>query len=238
MTTARPHHSSDRAARRALLERTNVTGLASLRDYTATHSADARDLRDWIVAFTPVFDAMAIRSGEPVSGLPTVGIHPPDQRLPRAQVQDLQHMAEVVHATGTQILEMRNSGGPQAADFSVQGRMALVSWFLALGGIDGMAVRELVWVREDSRWHYSSRAQQLSRTMGMTRAEYQHFRQSPLHRWLPVAPDRPTAEAQARREPEERPIPWISFQRITDLLLGDDDPKIRSKPVRRGHQGT
>jgi hypothetical protein len=146
MPRARMRDASSWAAYRAKLEQTNVTGLASLADYEATHRGEGRRRRDWIVAVTPVFCAISIREG-PLSGLATLGMHPPGERLPKEQVEALEYMAEVVHATGAQILEMRDSDDPKAMDFTVRGRIELAIWYLALGGREGMAVRELAWER-------------------------------------------------------------------------------------------
>ncbi|MBA2641293.1 MAG: hypothetical protein H0U77_15180 [Nocardioidaceae bacterium] len=128
-------------------------------------------------------------------------------------------------ATGTQVLEMRDSDNPEAADFSITGRLECATWYLALGGGEGNAVRSLVWEGDGTTWRHSTYVSDLSTAHGLTPAQYEEFR-GPLSDWLPPA-DHPKVLRRMRDHPADASSKkskrrFISYADMADLLTAGE----------------
>jgi len=234
---------------KAVIYRTNVTGLASLEDYRVAFEALAAENRESWCAQLPLFHALS-RVGGPVTDVRMVVLmSPPGESLPAEIQHRLGHLEEVVTATGTQVLEARESTDPSREDFSVRGRQDCAVVFLALGDVEGDAIRRLAWERHGDQWRHSRYVTKLASRKGLSRAEYEEFRES-LSAWLPPAghPDvlaTATAEqatSTADQEKsylfrifEEPDVPWISFADMARLAGQQELPDTRSDPVTSGH---
>ena len=140
---------------KAVIYRTNVSGLASLEDYRVAFGALAAENREWLCAQLPLFEVLYRVCGL-VTDVPMIALmHPPGEPLP-AEIQHwLGYLEEVVTATGIQVLEARESTEPSQEDFSVRGRQDCAIAFLALGDVDGDAIRRLAWERHGDNWRHS-----------------------------------------------------------------------------------
>lgn len=208
---------------RRALWRTNRTGLASLSDYKITFAGLARERREWLCATASLHYQLS-KVADEMRGIGTINIHRPGTSLPVGLRQELAHLTEVVFATGTQILEIRDSSDPRAAQFSVQARMECATWYLALGDPEGAQVRERIWEREGRTWHLTNYATDLAQQRGMSKPEYVQFR-SGLKKSLPPAEEIGVAwraeEAPALRgSPSARRArgPWITYEAVANLL--------------------
>ncbi len=206
---------------RSCIHRTNVTGLASLQDYKVAFGALARENREWLCAQVPLFTKI-----HRVSGLDDdvawVAMFPPGEPLPEGIQRGLSRLEEVVTATGTQVLEARESNTPFASDFSVSGRQDCAIRFLTLGDAEGNPIRRLVWERRGSIWQHSPYVLELAASRGLSRREYERFRE-PWSQYLPPADD-PEVLANAEAQPttliRNRKIgPWITFAYMSDHLI-------------------
>lgn len=158
---------------------------------------------------------------------------------------------EVVTATGTQVLEARESNEPSQEDFSVRGRQDCAIAFLALGDVEGDAIRRLAWERHGDNWRHSRHVIELAAGKGLSRDQYEEFRQ-PLSAWLPPADHADvlatvTAEQATTSKDKEKPhlswffevwpdVPWISFANMARLADQQKLPDARSDPVTSGHE--
>lgn len=89
---------------KAVIYRTNVSGLASVEDYSVAFGALAAENREWLCAQLPLFEVLERVCG-PVTDVPMVVLlHPPGGPLPAEIQHGLEHLEEVVTATGTQVL--------------------------------------------------------------------------------------------------------------------------------------
>lgn len=125
-------------------------------------------------------------------------------------------------ATGTQVLEMRDSDEPLAADYSVIGRQDRATLYLALGDAEGDAIRRRVWEREGGRWRHTPYIRAVAATHGLSRSEYEEFRGT-LSSWLPASDD-PEVVAMAQGRPlgsggkVKAKRPWISYADMAKLV--------------------
>jgi hypothetical protein len=155
----------------------------------------------------------------------------------------LRQLEEVVTATGTQVLEMRECDDPYAHWYSVRGRQDAAILYLALGDAEGGPIRRLVWEPHGAIWQHTAYALKLSAANGLLRSEYEELREC-VSCCLPAADD-PDALAKvnaqravtsARGRPK---APWISHADICDLI--DRRHPIpgqnRSDPVKDGGGG-
>ena len=220
------------------IHRTNVTGLASLRDYELAFGPLAMETREWLCAQAPLL-ATIDRLYGPVRGAPAASIHPPGDPLPEEMREDLRRLEDAVTATGTQVLESRESDDPDlAAEFSVHKRQEYAILHLALGDAEGSVVRELVWKRHKTVWRHTRYALELAATKGLSRREYEALCVF-LSPHLPAADDPAVlAKVDARRSAtssgKERRRPWITFAEIRDFLESRRLPNSQSDPVRSG----
>jgi hypothetical protein len=230
-----------RANYRAAIERTNVTGLASLRDYQALFAPLLRESREWLCAQVPVVAAIDRVCG-PVSGVPTVAMYPPGEPLPEPLRRDLEQLEEVATATGTQILQARNSDDSLAAVSSVSGRRECALAYLVVGDVEGNPIRQLIRERHGTTWQHSAMVLELAASRGFSRSEYESL-QTVLAPHLPAA-DHPhvLARKHARQaaaatgKKKTAGQPWISFADSADLIGRPQAPNPRSDQVRSGQE--
>lgn len=200
---------------------TNVSGLASREHYEIAFAALGRETREEMAGQVPF--ALALReAGVPMKGIIEVGTYPPDVPLPPHVRQHLEDIAEVVDATGTQVLEMREQGGPAADRFTVGARQEFGIWMVAFGDIEGTRVRSLAWTPDGDGWTVSAFAQEQATRHGWPRADYEQ-----LHTDFPgllPAPDSEEITALTAGRPEAFPdddgrsIPWITYAEMADLI--------------------
>jgi hypothetical protein len=114
---------------------TNVLGLATREHYELAFGAMGREVREEMCG--QVVFALALReAGVPMKGITEVGTYPPNVQLPPPVRRHLADIAEVVDATGTQLLEMRAHGGPGARRFTIAARQEYGIWMVAFGDIE------------------------------------------------------------------------------------------------------
>ncbi len=222
--------------RRAIIA-TNKTGLASLDQYRLAFGPLARETRSSLCAQTLLF--AALRHGASVSGVMTVGTYPPSALLPKALRQELAEVEDVVTATGTQVLEMRDSSEPLASLYTLRGRQDCAVFYLALGDSKGSLIRSLVWERQGAAWRPTESVRALAASTGLSRAQYETFRK-PLSNWLPPADSSDIlAVAHSKQAASggnsNSSGPWISYAALTELVKQKNDRIPRSNPVNDGH---
>src|SRR4051812_19193466 len=99
-----------------VIRRTNETGLAGRDDYEVAFGAMASEEREGWIAWAPYL-ALLREAGVYIGGVGVVAAFRPDEDLPSDIVQQLERIDQVVEATPTQVLHMREQGGQDAADF-------------------------------------------------------------------------------------------------------------------------
>lgn len=235
----------------AVIHRTNVSGLASLEDYRVAFGALAAENRELLCAQLPLFEVLHRVCG-PVRDAPMMALmYPPGEPLPAEIQHRLEYLEEVVTATGTQVLEALESTEPSREDFSVRGRQDCAVGFLSLGVVDGDAIRRLAWERHGDNWRHSRYVIELAAGKGLSRDQYEKFRQ-PLSAWLPPADHADvlaavTAERATTSKEKEKPrlswffevkpdVPWISFAGMARLVEQQELPDARSDPVTSGQE--
>lgn len=207
---------------RAAIERTNVTGLASLRDYQSVLGASVQETREWLCAQMPLIAATE-RVGGSVSGVLAVAIYPPDQPLPKVLRRDLEQLEQVATATGTQVLEARNASDSLAAACSVSGRQECAIAYLVVGDVEGNRIRRLIWQLHGSDWQLSPTVLELAAARGLSRLEYESL-QAVLTPHLPPADDRRVMavvhaqDGAASTRKSQTGQPWITFADTAELI--------------------
>ncbi len=84
----------------AVIHRTNVSGLASVEDYSVAFGALAAENREWLCAQLKLFEVLYRVCGL-VTDVPMMALlHPPGEPLPAEIQHGLEHLEEVVTATG------------------------------------------------------------------------------------------------------------------------------------------
>ncbi len=84
----------------SVIYRTNVSGLASLEDYSVAFKALGAENREWLCAQLPLFEVLDRVCGL-VTDVPMMALlHPPGEPLPAEIQHRLEHLEEVVTATG------------------------------------------------------------------------------------------------------------------------------------------
>lgn len=226
MSRARRAPSSPDAtqdAYRRAIHRTNVTGLGTREHYEIAFAALGRETREEMCGQVPF--ALALReAGVPIEGIIEVGIYPPNVQLPPHVRAHLVDIAEVVDATGTQVLEMREQGGPEADRFTIGARQEYGMWMVAFGDIDGTRVRELAWTPEGDGWKVSAFAEEQATRHGWSCAAYATL-QAGLADRLPAPDSEEIAHLTAGRpvgpsddEDDEEGDPWITYAEMADLI--------------------
>lgn len=203
------------------IHRTNISGLATREDYAIAFAALARETQEEICG--QVVFALALRNaGVSVAGIIEVGMCPPGRPLSPELRHHLENIAEVVDATGTQVLEMRECGGPGAERFTVAARQQYGILAVAYGDLDGSSVRALAWTPDGNGWKVSAFALEQATRHGWPRASYERL-SSDLAGLLPGPDSEEIANLTA-----DRPVaatidgglwvPWITYAEMADLL--------------------
>lgn len=216
----------------------NVTGLASLKHYEAAFAGLGRDSRANLCGWVPFLFALR-NAGIECEGLATVGLYPPNAELPPKLRQQLLEIEEVVEASGTQVLEMRESEGPRAEQFTISARQEFGITLVALGDASGTKMRSMAWSADGAGWSISSFALEQAACHGWPRAAYQYLHQqhpgrvpspkSVIIRGLTAGRPEGGTDAQSS-EP-----PWITFLEMAELIGGRIGPA-RSDPVESGQR--
>lgn len=199
---------------------TNVSGLATREHYEIAFAGLGRETREEMCG--QVVFALALRqAGVPMEGIIEVGTYPPDVQLPPQVRRHLEDMAEVVDATGTQVLEMRNQGAPGADRFTIGARQEYGIWMVAFGDIEGTRVRGLAWAPNGDGWKVSTLAQEQATRHGWPRANYEHL-QADVDGLLPAPDSQEIADLTAGRPvaptDDGRATPWITYAEMADLI--------------------
>lgn len=223
-----------RAAYRNALHRTNVTGLASRKDYKLAFPAICRQEAEHLCGLVP-FHLALMEAGIACDGVGTIGLYPPNEEIPPALRQHLLEIEEVVDASGTQVMEMRESSDPRAGQFTVAARQQHGIMLVALGDAFGAHVRSLAWSTDGEGWQVSAFATTQAARYGWPRAAYQR-----LHVDYPeLVPSRTSQEirdlaagrtSEGAQGGEE---PWITFLEMAELI-GDRSNDVRSSSVKSG----
>lgn len=216
---AKPATSAVLTDYRQAIRATNVTGLASRRQYELVFKASARETRNYLCAWVPFMRAMQ-DAGLPQDGVVSVGLFPPGLPLSKSLQRSLREIEEVVNASGTQVLEMREGGGVRSRQFTVEGRQECAIALIALGDVCGTAVRVRSWVRTGRTWEVSAFALRQASLYGWSLEEYER-----LHRdfpelvpapWSPALQGVPTGSNGTDSEADGRP--WITFEAMATLI--------------------
>ena len=223
MSRARRAPSTPDAAEEAYwraIHLTNVTGLATREHYEIAFAAMGRQIRAEMCG--QVVFALALRQAAvPMEGVIEVGTYPPNVQLPPQVRQHLEDIAEVVDATGTQVLEMREQGGPATARFTIGARQEFGTMMVAFGDCDGTRVRSLAWTPDGDDWKISVFAQEQATCHGWPRAAYEQL-QADYGDLLP-APDSEEITVLTTGRPvaaidDVEWIPWITYAEMADLI--------------------
>jgi hypothetical protein len=205
---------------RRAIKKANVTGLAAREHYEMVFAALAAEQRQALCGSVPF--AVALRDvGMDVGGVAFVGVHPPGAELPADVVEALVEINEVVEATGTQILAMREAGGAKAAHFGVSGRRDCGIFMMAVGDVQGSRVRDLSWTQDQTgEWVVSSFATEQAQLHGWPRSIYECVR-ADLAVLAPASSEEVQALTQGRQEAvregrDDRP--WITFAELAELV--------------------
>lgn len=200
------------------LRRTNVTGLASRRDYESAFAPLVRETRKAMCAPVPFLVALRGR-GVSVGSLGAVGAFAPNEQLPHELRDLLVDMNEVMEATGTQVLEMREHGEARAREFSVQGRIEVAVRMVALGDTDGAQLRQTAWTRNgQGDWHLSALTKRAAARDGLSQAGYKQMAKD-LRGVLPPAGSRTVARARTADQKAGRAsTAWISYAGLATVV--------------------
>lgn len=207
---------------RRVYQRTNVTGLARRRDYEMAFGPLARERREAMCAPVPFLVALRDR-GVPVVSLGGVAAYAPDEHLPQDLQKLLADMNEVVEATGTQILEMRENGGEQSCDFSVRGRQELGILMVALGDARASRLRETAWTGNgQGAFKFSAVTKRAAARDGLSRADYKRMAKDLKSALPPFDSLAVTRVRTTDREVEgiDSTI-WISYASLAALVKDD-----------------
>jgi len=195
---------------------TNVSGLATREHYEIAFGAMGREVREEMCG--QVVFALALReAGIPMKGIIEVGTYPPNIQLPPHVRRHLADIAEVVDATGTQVLEMREHGGPGAHRFTIAARQEYGIVMVAFGDIEGTRVRELAWTPDGDGWQVSAFAQEQATRHGWSRADYERL-QADLVDVLPAADTEEVGHLTAGRSEASTDDIEISYAEMADLI--------------------
>jgi hypothetical protein len=200
----------------------NVTGLATREHYERSFGHLGEGLRRQLCGQVPF--ALALRSaGVACEGLIEVAMHPLDVELPSRVLTLLIELNEIVEATGTQVLAMREAGGPEAERFTVSGRRECGVLMVAFGDAAGTSVRELAWTSDGHGWKVSALAHDQAARHGWSRADYACLRQD-TGTLLPALSSKRIRTLTAGRRPEpsehDGASPWITYAEMAELIGG------------------
>lgn len=214
---------------------THETGLARRHHYALTMGSEAKRLRNWLCACVPYFLGLELQPDQKVSGRGTVVLYPPDAQLPREIADELEYFETVVSASGTQIVEMRDSDDPRADDFSPSVRREYATFLLAVGDPQGLLIRQMAWEAADDGWRLSKVARNLSANDGLPASRYEQERKL-VGKVLPPFDGRRVKRRSKRYfDALDREEEWVSYLQIAEFLGLSSSGQIRSDPVRSGH---
>jgi hypothetical protein len=219
------------------IHRTNVTGMATRHDYELAFAAIGAENRQALCGWVPFLVALR-DAGIDCEGPETVGLYPPGEDLPPELRALLQEIDEVVEASGTQVLHMREIGGARSQQFSVAGRQEGGILMVALGDAQGSKVREAAWSSSEQGWKVSSRAARHSRRYGLSRPQYEALHAADL-KVLPGPESKKLQTLTAGRRAggpttESGDKPWITFAELAALVNAAARSRSRSNPVKSG----
>jgi hypothetical protein len=215
---------------------TNETGLAGRKDYEISFQHLGAEVHAECCGAVPFYRAL-IDAGVPCAGWGTVGLYPPDEDLPGEIWSFLLEADEVVEASATQVLAMREAGGARAEQFSPEGRQQLGILMVGLGDVVGSRVRRSAWTSVKGEMRISDFALEKAREKGWSRVSFEQ-----LHRNLPdlvpsaqskVVRDMTCDRQEGGPESECCDPPWITYEHLAQLI--EEAPRRkRSNPVRSG----
>ena len=214
--------SSDLLADRArTIHRTNVTGMGTRRDYELACASSANQHRKAFCALVPFLVGLR-NNGVSIGDLGALGAYAPDEQLPQELRDRLAVVNEVVEASGTQIVEIRQNGEERAEEFSVEGRMNAGTLMVAFGDTDASLLRQTAWARDGKGgWKFSAVTEDAATRHGLSREDFERMVDD-LGGALPSV-DSP-AVAGARAIDQEAHClargSWISYSSLSSLLRG------------------
>jgi len=220
--TASARKSSDPLADWArTIHRTNVTGLGTRRDYELVFASLACEQREAFCASVPFLVGLR-NNGVSIGDLGALGAYAPDEQLPQELRDRLAVMNEVVEASGTQIVEIRQNGGERSEEYSVEGRMNAGTLMVAFGDTDASLLRQTAWARDGKGgWKFSAVTEDAATRHGLSREDFERMADD-LGGALPSV-DSP-AVVRARTIDQEAhclaPGSWISYSSLSSLLRG------------------
>ncbi len=220
--TASVRKSSDPLADWArTIHRTNVTGLGTRRDYELAFVALAREQREALCARVP-FHVGLRNNGVSIGHLGALGAYAPDEQLPQELSDRLAVINEVVEASGTQIVEMRQNGGERSEEFSVEGRMNAGILMVAVGDTDASLLRQTAWASDGKGgWKFSAVTEDAATRDGLSREDFECMVDD-LGGVLPSV-DSPAVVGARTIDQEAQclaPGSWISYSTLSSLLRG------------------
>jgi len=170
--TASARKSSDPLADWArTIHRTNVTGLGTRRDYELVFASLACEQREAFCASVPFLVGLR-NNGVSIGDLGALGAYAPDEQLPQELRDRLAVMNEVVEASGTQIVEIRQNGGERSEEYSVEGRMNAGTLMVAFGDTDASLLRQTAWARDGKGgWKFSAVTEDAATRHGLSRED-------------------------------------------------------------------
>ncbi len=173
--TASVRKSSDPLADWArTIHRTNVTGLGTRRDYEVAFASLACEQRMAFCAPVPFLVGLR-NNGVSIGDLTALGAYAPDEQLPQELRDRLAVMKEVVEASCTQIVEIRQNGGERSEEeFSVEGRMNAGTLMVAFGDTDASLLRQTAWARDGKGgWKFSAVTEDAATRHGLSREDFE-----------------------------------------------------------------
>ncbi len=220
--TASVRKSSDPLADWArTIHRTNVTGLGTRRDYGLVFASLAYEQREALCALVPFLVGLR-NNGVSIGDLTALGAYAPDEQLPQELRDRLAVINEVVEASGTQIVEMRQNGGERSEEFSVEGRMNAGILMVAVGDTDASLLRQTAWDRDGrGGWKFSAVTEDAATRDGPSREDFECMVDD-LGGVLPSV-DSPAVVGARTIDQEAHCLArgsWISYSSLSSLLRG------------------
>ena len=203
------------------IHRTNVTGLGTRRDYELAFASLASQHLKALCAPVPFLVGLR-NNGVSIGHLGALGAYAPHEQLPQELRDRLAVMNEVVQASGTQIVEIRQNGGERSEEFSVEGRMNAGTLMAAFGDTNASLLRKTAWARDGKGgWKFSALTEDAAPRHGLSREDFERMVDD-LGGALPSV-DSP-AVAGARAIDQEAHClargSWISYSSLSSLLRG------------------
>ena len=220
--TASARKSSDPLADWArTIHRTNVTGMGTRRDYELAFASSAHQHRKALCAPVPFLVGLR-NKGVSIGHLGALGAYAPHEQLPQELRDQLAVMNEVVEATGTQIVEIRQNGGKRSEEYSVEGRMNAGTLMATFGDTDASLLRQTAWTRDGKGgWKFSAVTEDAATRDGLSREDFECMVDD-LGGVLPSV-DSPAVVGARTIDQEAHCLAWgswISYSSLSSLLRG------------------